>query len=71
MILLRSRVLRFFHFVKPTLSNIASRADLEAILQKRLLREVVDHNSQTLQQASFSTNAQSLLKLSPAAVKDL
>jgi hypothetical protein len=71
MILLRSRILRFFHFTKPALSRIASRQDLEAILHKRLLRNIAEVNAQTLQHHSFTTLAQQKLLFSESAAREL
>jgi hypothetical protein len=71
MILLRTRLLRWFHFAKPPLSSITSKQDLEAILQKRLLRNIAEVNAQTLQHYSFSATAQQKLLLSESAVREL
>ena len=69
MILLRSRLLRFFHFTKPALSRITSRQDLESVLHKRLLRNIAEVNAQTLQHHSFATLAQQKLLFSESAAR--
>lgn len=71
MILLRSRLLRFFHFVKPTLSSIGSRQDLEAIMQKRLARSIAEANEQTLRHFSFRNASRYKLGLSESSARDL
>jgi hypothetical protein len=71
MILLRSRLLRFFHFVKPSLSSLTCRGDLEAIMQKRLIRNIAEVNAQKLQHHSFTVSVQQQLQLSEAAAREV
>jgi hypothetical protein len=71
MILLRSRLLRFFHFVKPTLSSIGSKQDLEAIMQKRLARNIAEANDRTLHHFSFRNTSSQQLALSETIGRDL
>jgi hypothetical protein len=71
MILLSSRLLRFFHFAKPALSSITSKQDLEAVLHKRLLRNIAEVNAQTLSHYSFTATAQKKLLLSESAAREL
>lgn len=71
MILLRSRLLRFFHFVKPTLSSIGSKQDLEAIMQKRLIRNIAEANEQTLRHFSFRNTSKDKLVIKEGVARDL
>lgn len=71
MILLRSRLLRFFHFVKPTISTISSKHELEAILQKRLIRNIAEVNEHTLRHFSFRSAAKETLLVSEAISREL
>lgn len=71
MILLRSRLLRFYHFVKPTLSSIGSKQDLEAIMQKRLARNIAEANEQTLRHFSFRNISKMKLMLTEAIGRDI
>jgi hypothetical protein len=71
MILLRSRLLRFFHFVKPTISSIGSKHELEVIMQKRLIRNIAEVNEQTLRHFSFRSAAKQTLLVSEAISREL
>lgn len=63
MILLRTNLARYYHFVKPSLSSLTSLNDLENIMQERLLKSVKQVNIDTLRQTTLAQQVKHKLLL--------
>ena len=69
MILLRTNILRFYHFARPTLSNLSSLGELEQLMQQRLLSSVKQVNANTLKHYSLIDTIQEKLVLENTLAK--